>query len=304
MRASAAWRTGSSSLSVLISAANAASRYLFSYSSNGFVEIQWYLFGASVFLGASYTLRLNEHVRVDVVYSHLSPRGRLYVDIFGLIVFLLPATIFLGWLSWPVFVKSYAHRRDVGKLWRPHSLADHARPAGRLRPPHPPGRLRADQADCRASRRRRPRHEIRTAASNRTRRRAGKESRVHVPIRRHPAADVRRADRGLPDRLSRRLLAGRPRPRLRRGRHRHRAFRGGLPAGAALIASSASSPTSCCSPSPSSPSWARSSSAAASPRICSKAPASSSARSRAASPMRSSWSARFSARSPARWRHR
>jgi TRAP-type mannitol/chloroaromatic compound transport system permease small subunit len=95
-------------LSVLISAGNAGMRYLFSYSSNGFMEIQWYLFGASVFLGASYTLKLNEHVRVDVIYSHLSPRGRLYVDVFGLIFFLLPATVFLGWLSWPVFVKSYA----------------------------------------------------------------------------------------------------------------------------------------------------------------------------------------------------
>ena len=103
-------------LSVLISAGNAALRYLFSYSSNGFVEIQWYLFGAAVFSGASYTLKRNEHVRVDVVYSHLSPRGRLYVDVFGLIVFLLPATIFLGWLSWPVFVKSYRDRRDVGQL--------------------------------------------------------------------------------------------------------------------------------------------------------------------------------------------
>ena len=99
-------------LAVLISAGNAALRYLFSYTSNGFVEVQWYLFGASVFLGASYTLKRNEHVRVDVVYSHLSPRGRLYVDVFGLIVFLLPATIFLGWLSWPVFVKSY----EIGEM--------------------------------------------------------------------------------------------------------------------------------------------------------------------------------------------
>lgn len=93
--------------SVLISAANAAVRYLASYSSNGFLEIQWYLFGAAVFLGASYTLKLNEHVRVDVVYSYLSPRGRIWVDIFGLCLFLLPACIFLAWLSWPVFVRAY-----------------------------------------------------------------------------------------------------------------------------------------------------------------------------------------------------
>jgi TRAP-type mannitol/chloroaromatic compound transport system permease small subunit len=93
-------------ISVLISAGNATSRYLFSYSSNGFLEIQWYLFGAAVFLGASYTLKRNEHVRVDVIYALLPERGRIFIDIFGLIVFLLPATVFLGWLSWPVFVRS------------------------------------------------------------------------------------------------------------------------------------------------------------------------------------------------------
>jgi TRAP-type mannitol/chloroaromatic compound transport system permease small subunit len=94
--------------SVLISAGNATVRYLLGYSSNGLLEIQWYLFGAAVFFGASQTLRVNEHVRVDVIYSRLSDRGRIYVDIVGLIVFLLPATAFLGWLSWPIFAKSFA----------------------------------------------------------------------------------------------------------------------------------------------------------------------------------------------------
>src|SRR5690242_5331560 len=94
--------------SVLISAGNATMRYLVDYSSNAWLEIQWYLFGAAVFFGASHTLRMNEHVRVDVVYSQLSDRGRLYVDIFGLIVFLLPAMVYLGWLSWPIFASSFA----------------------------------------------------------------------------------------------------------------------------------------------------------------------------------------------------
>lgn len=94
--------------SVLISAGNATMRYLVDYSSNAWLEIQWYLFGAAVFFGASHTLKMNEHVRVDVVYSHLSDRGRIYVDIFGLIIFLLPAMVFLGWLSWPIFTRSYA----------------------------------------------------------------------------------------------------------------------------------------------------------------------------------------------------
>jgi TRAP-type mannitol/chloroaromatic compound transport system permease small subunit len=60
----------------LISSGNAGVRYIFSYSSNAFLEIQWYLFGALVFLGASYTLQMNEHVRVDLVYSSVSDRTR------------------------------------------------------------------------------------------------------------------------------------------------------------------------------------------------------------------------------------
>jgi TRAP-type mannitol/chloroaromatic compound transport system permease small subunit len=70
-------------------------RYLFSYSSNGFLEIQWYLFGALVFLGASHTLRLNEHVRVDLVYSSVSDRARLWIDALGFVLFFLPVTIYL-----------------------------------------------------------------------------------------------------------------------------------------------------------------------------------------------------------------
>lgn len=92
---------------VLLSAGNAVSRYALSLTSNGLLEAQWYMFGGIVFLGAAHTLRRNEHVRVDVVYSLLPARGRLLIDIFGLILFLLPATIFLGWLCWPVFMRAF-----------------------------------------------------------------------------------------------------------------------------------------------------------------------------------------------------
>ena len=94
-------------LSCLISAGNAFSRYAFSISSNAWLEIQWYMFGALVLLGASYTLRRNEHVRVDIVYSNLSTRRQIAIDIFGGILFLLPATIILAYLSWPVFYNSW-----------------------------------------------------------------------------------------------------------------------------------------------------------------------------------------------------
>lgn len=91
----------------LISAGNACIRYLFNYSSNGWLEIQWYLFAFIVLLGASHTLRLNEHVRVDLIYGAISDRARLWVDILGLIIFLIPACLFLAWLSWPFFWLSW-----------------------------------------------------------------------------------------------------------------------------------------------------------------------------------------------------
>jgi TRAP-type mannitol/chloroaromatic compound transport system permease small subunit len=82
-------------LSCLISAGNAFSRYAFSISSNAWLEIQWYMFGALVLLGASYTLKKNEHVRVDIVYSNVSTRKQIWIDLIGGVLFLLPATLIL-----------------------------------------------------------------------------------------------------------------------------------------------------------------------------------------------------------------
>lgn len=90
-------------LCCLISAGNALIRYIFNYSSNGWLEVQWYLFAFVVLLGASHTLRLNEHVRVDLIYGWVSERTRLWIDVIGITVFLLPACAYLAWLSWPFF---------------------------------------------------------------------------------------------------------------------------------------------------------------------------------------------------------
>ena len=94
-------------LSCLISAGNAFSRYAFSISSNAWLEIQWYMFGTLVMLGASYTLKKNEHVRVDIVYTNIPTRWQIGVDIFGAILFLLPATLIMAYLSWPIFHNSW-----------------------------------------------------------------------------------------------------------------------------------------------------------------------------------------------------
>jgi TRAP-type mannitol/chloroaromatic compound transport system permease small subunit len=92
----------------LISAANAMVRYAFNRSSNAWLELQWYLFAAVFLLCAGYTLLHNEHIRIDVLSSRLSARSRLWIDIFGTVVFLLPVSVFIVWLSWPVFVNAWA----------------------------------------------------------------------------------------------------------------------------------------------------------------------------------------------------
>jgi TRAP-type mannitol/chloroaromatic compound transport system permease small subunit len=87
----------------LIGAGNAVMRYIWNYSSNAFLEIQWYLFSAIFLFGAGYTLMRNEHVRIDLISGRLSPRGRAWIDIFGIIFFLLPMASAIMYLSWPIF---------------------------------------------------------------------------------------------------------------------------------------------------------------------------------------------------------
>jgi TRAP-type mannitol/chloroaromatic compound transport system permease small subunit len=101
-------------LSCLISAGNAFSRYAFGASSNAWLEIQWYMFAAMVMLGTSYTLKKNEHVRVDIVYSNVSTRKQIGIDIFGAILFLLPATLIMAYLSWPIFHNSWVEGEISG----------------------------------------------------------------------------------------------------------------------------------------------------------------------------------------------
>ena len=91
----------------LISAANAMSRYAFDQSSNAWLEIQWYLFAAIVMFGASYTLKMNEHVRVDILYTMLSERGKEWLDMVGTAVFLVPSMFVIAWYSWPFFMQSW-----------------------------------------------------------------------------------------------------------------------------------------------------------------------------------------------------
>jgi TRAP-type mannitol/chloroaromatic compound transport system permease small subunit len=97
---------------VLISAANATVRKLFNYSSNAYLEIQWYLFSLIFLIGAGYTLLRNEHVRIDIVTGRLSARAQNWIDVIGILFFLFPMAIIIGWLSWPLFMDSFV-RHEV-----------------------------------------------------------------------------------------------------------------------------------------------------------------------------------------------
>jgi TRAP-type mannitol/chloroaromatic compound transport system permease small subunit len=92
-------------ISCFISAANAVVRYLANYSSNAFLEIQWYLFAACVMLGASQVLRVNEHVRVDVLYGMYSGRVKALIDLAGFVLFVVPVMVAMIYYSWPLFVQ-------------------------------------------------------------------------------------------------------------------------------------------------------------------------------------------------------
>jgi TRAP-type mannitol/chloroaromatic compound transport system permease small subunit len=94
-------------LACVVSSSNAGMRYAFSIGSNAWLELQWYLFGYLVMLGAAHVLKLNEHVRVDIFYGMLSVKGKIWVDLLGFLVFLMPATLYLLWLCIPPFVDAW-----------------------------------------------------------------------------------------------------------------------------------------------------------------------------------------------------
>ena len=99
-------------VAVLISAANAIVRKAFNYSSNSFLEIQWYLFSMIFLFCAGYALKDNDHVRIDIITGRMSARARAMIDIFGTLCFLLPMAILIMLLSWPVFVDTWT-RNEV-----------------------------------------------------------------------------------------------------------------------------------------------------------------------------------------------
>jgi TRAP-type mannitol/chloroaromatic compound transport system permease small subunit len=95
-------------IAVLVSTINAIVRKAFDYSSNAFLEMQWYLFSGMFLLGAAYALMRNQHVRIDVVSGKFSERTQVKIDIFGFVFFLIPVVLLVIFESWPVFVTSFS----------------------------------------------------------------------------------------------------------------------------------------------------------------------------------------------------
>jgi len=94
--------------SVLISAGNAIIRKAFNISSNGFLEIQWYLFAGVFLLGSGFAFMRNAHVRIDFISGKLSKRANTIIDILGILVFIVPLCLLMVWLSWPLFTNALA----------------------------------------------------------------------------------------------------------------------------------------------------------------------------------------------------
>ncbi|HEY8857464.1 MAG TPA: TRAP transporter small permease subunit [Rugosibacter sp.] len=94
-------------VAVLISAGNALVRKVFQISSNALLEVQWYLFSAVFLLGAGYALLKNAHVRIDFFASRLSRRTVHWIEIVGIVVFLLPLCFMLIDLSWPLVTNAW-----------------------------------------------------------------------------------------------------------------------------------------------------------------------------------------------------
>lgn len=92
---------------VLISAGNAIARKAFHAGSNAFLDLQWYLYSCVFLLGGGYAFLKNVHVRIDFLSSRLTARGRSWVDIVGILLFLAPFCWLLIQTSWPLFVKAW-----------------------------------------------------------------------------------------------------------------------------------------------------------------------------------------------------
>jgi TRAP-type mannitol/chloroaromatic compound transport system permease small subunit len=94
-------------IAILVSATNAIVRKTLNMSSNAWLELQWYLFGAAFLLAAAYTLKQNEHIRIDIVYGMFSRRVQHWIDLLGHLLFLMPFVLLMSYLFFPYALQAY-----------------------------------------------------------------------------------------------------------------------------------------------------------------------------------------------------
>lgn len=99
---------------VFLSAGNALARKFLNIASNAALELQLYLFAAIFLISGAQTLLRNEHVRIDIIFSRLSERARMWIDIFGIILFLLPVAVMTAWMTWPMLVSTFRSGQTSG----------------------------------------------------------------------------------------------------------------------------------------------------------------------------------------------
>jgi len=107
-------------LCVLLSALTATLRYTLDWGSNAMIESQWFAFGLVFLLCAPWTLQEQGHVRVDILYTRLPPRARVWIDILGSLLFLLPVCLLIVWDAWGYFLLSFSQNEssfNPGGLW-------------------------------------------------------------------------------------------------------------------------------------------------------------------------------------------
>lgn len=94
-------------VAILVSAVNAIVRKVFNTSSNAWLELQWYLFGAAFMLASAYTLKQNEHIRIDIFYGTRSRRTQHWIDLIGHLLFLMPFVVLMSYMLVPYALAAF-----------------------------------------------------------------------------------------------------------------------------------------------------------------------------------------------------
>jgi len=96
---------------VILVSFDVSMRYLFQSGSIALQELEWHLFSIIFLLGAGYTYKHDDHVRLDLLYNgqHMNDERRAWINIFGNIFFLIPFCLLIIYTSWPFVYQSFHH---------------------------------------------------------------------------------------------------------------------------------------------------------------------------------------------------